>query len=124
MISSAGKVTTLVYTYFILFSVIFLGIVFTSPLKFSAETSMSGNMSGMMGMSGMHGMSGNMSGMMGMSRILGISSNEKMYVFLEWMFVLVACLVGIPFAWVIISEKRKKNSNQTNVCPKCGADKT
>jgi hypothetical protein len=80
---------------------------------------MSANMSGMHGMSGMsanmsgmHGMSGmsaNMSGMHGMSGMLGISSNEKISIFLEWMFIITAGLIGIPFAWVIIS-KRRKNS--------------
>ena len=104
--SSIGK-KPLVYAYFILFSIIFLGIVFvlisqlnmatvdqsyseSSGKMISNETmpEMSANMSGMHGMSGMsanmsgmHGMSGmsaNMSGMHGMSGMLGISSNEKM----------------------------------------------
>ncbi|MFZ1076292.1 MAG: hypothetical protein WAN47_02550 [Nitrosotalea sp.] len=54
-------------------------------------------------------MSANMSGMHGMSGMLGISSNEKMSIFLEWMFIITAGLIGIPFAWVIISERRKNS---------------
>jgi hypothetical protein len=66
-------------------------------------------MTGMSNMSGMHGMTGmsNMSGMHGMTGMLGISSNEES-IFLECMFIAIAGLVGIPFAWVIISERRKK----------------
>ena len=48
-----------------------------------------------------------MSGMREMSDRLGISSNEKIPIFLEWMTMLTACSVGIPFAWVIISQRRK-----------------
>jgi hypothetical protein len=142
--STIGKKTS-VYSCFILFSIIFLGIVFALILQLNPATAdqsyyepsvkmissetmssmsnMSGmhgmtgmsNMSGMHGMtgmsnmSGMHGMTGmsNMSGMHGMTGMLGISSNEES-IFLECMFISIAGLVGIPFAWVIISERRKK----------------
>ena len=119
--------------WFGLFSIIFVGIVFVLvsqlhtvnaeqyysaySIKMISSETMAGmsNMSGMHGMagmsnmSGMHGMAGmsNMSGMREMSDRLGISSNEKIPIFLEWMTMLTACLGGIPFAWVIISQRRK-----------------
>ena len=70
-------------------------------------------------MSGMQGMSNNMSGMQGMSRMRGISgmygitSNDEISVFLECMLVIISGLVGVPFAWVILRERRRK-SNRTN----------
>ncbi|MFZ0185203.1 MAG: hypothetical protein WBV92_05730 [Nitrosotalea sp.] len=107
--------------WFGLFSIIFVGIVFVlvSQLHtvnaeqyysaYSIKMISSETMAGMSNMSGMHGMAGmsNMSGMREMSDRLGISSNEKIPIFLEWMTMLTACLVGIPFAWVIISQRRK-----------------
>ena len=71
----------------------------------NTTSGMSSNMSGMQGMSGM---SSNMSGMQGMSRMLGISSNEQVPIFLELMGIITACLVGIPFAWVFVRERRKR----------------
>jgi len=142
-VRSSGRKRTLVSRYFIPFSVT-LGVMFVSISQFDTVTAdqsysefsvkmiSSGTMSGMQGMSGMSnnmsgmqgmsGMSNNMSGMQGMSGMLGISSNEEVTIFLEWMFVLAVILVGVPFAWVFISEKRKK-SNRTNTAPKSDSDK-
>ncbi len=102
----------------------------------SGMSSMSNNMSGMQSgsMSGMSSMSNNMSGMQsgsvqgmsgmkGMSGMLGISSNEEISIFLEWMFALTIVLIGVPFAWVFLRERRKKKSNQTNAAPKPDVDK-
>ena len=114
-------VKNVMYFYSGIFSVIFVGIMFAqisqlnatdteqfysiSSIKMISSETMSG-MSGM-NMSGMHGMSGmNMSGMHG---ILDMDSNEKISSFIEWMSVLIAGLIGIPFAWVIISQKRNSN---------------
>ena len=131
------KNITLSYTYFFS-SLVILEIVFVLFLQshvaagdqsyseasikvISAETmsgmqGMSNNMSGMQGMSnnmsGMQGMSNNMSGMQGMSGMSGMSviSNDKTSLFLEWMLILVVVLVGVPFAWVLLRERRKKSN--------------
>jgi hypothetical protein len=82
---------------------------------------MSNNMSDMKGMSGMSNNMSDMKGMPGMgsmSRMLGISSNEEVSIFLEWIIVLIVVLIGAPFAWVFLSEKRKKKYNRTNTAPK------
>jgi len=126
----------LIHACFILSLIISLGIVlvlisqlntviadqphFEYSIKIISSDLMSGMSNNMSGMQGMSGMSNNMSGMQGMSgmggmsRMLGISSNEEITVFLEWMFVLAIVLIGTPFAWVFLRERRKKNSNQTN----------
>jgi len=77
---------------------------------------MSNNMSGMQGMSGMsNNMSGmqGMSGMRGLSGMYGITSNDEISVFLEWMLVIILGLVGVPFAWVILRERRRKSNRTT-----------
>ncbi|HUL51758.1 MAG TPA: hypothetical protein VLT10_00630 [Verrucomicrobiae bacterium] len=76
----------------------------------------SDKMSGMQGMSGMsNNMSGmqGMSGMRGLSGMYGITSNDEISVFLEWMLVIILGLVGVPFAWVILRERRRKSNRTT-----------
>ena len=139
VIFSAGR-KMLIHTCFILFSIISSGIVlvlilplnmasadqsyFEPSIKTVSSDVMSGMSNNMSDMKGMSGMSNNMSDMKGMpgmgsmSRMLGISSNEEVSIFLEWIIVLIVVLIGAPFAWVFLSEKRKKKYNRTNTAPK------